>query len=59
MPQQIKMQLIDKNAAFKKIANNSQNNPSAMLKYFNTTILNSPMIDIVHNSKPGCRSCGH
>ena len=59
MPQQIKMQLIDKNAAFKKIANNSQNNPGAMLKYFNTNILNSPMIDIVHNSKPGCGACGH
>jgi hypothetical protein len=58
MPQQIKMQLTDKNA-FKKIANNSQTNPSAMLKYFKTTILNSPMIDIVHNSKPGCGACGH
>jgi hypothetical protein len=58
MPQQIKMQLTDKNA-FKRISNNSRNNPSELLKYFKTTILNSPMIDIVHNSKPGCGSCGH
>ena len=59
MPQQIKMQIFDRNTYLQKNANNPQNNPGAMLKYFNTNILNSPMIDIVHNSKPGCRSCGH
>ena len=59
MPQQIKMQIFDRNTYLQKNANNPQNNPSSILKIFKANILNSPMISLVHNSKPGCSSCGH
>jgi len=59
MTQQIKMQIIDRNAHLKKITTNTQNNPSSILKFFKANILNSPMISVVQNSKSGCSSCGH
>jgi len=55
MPQQIKMQIFDRNTYLQK----KENNPGSILKFFKANILNSPMISLVHNSKPGCSSCGH
>jgi hypothetical protein len=59
MPQQIKMQMIDRNAILKNVNYNSPVIPNTLKQVKLGSILNSPMINIVHNSKPGCSSCGH
>jgi len=56
MPQQIKMMFTNSPVSSQLIlnTNNYTNNGNEF-----RTILNSPMISLIHNLKPGCKSCGN